>query len=76
MTNHNPTSIPTLEDIQERRRLAASQKQIVLARQANALKLYKLLSSRLALFSEQEEMLDQLEARVIAIEKIKEVQSD
>lgn len=76
MTNHNPTSIPTLEDIQERRRLAASQKQIVLARQANALKLYKLLSSRLALFSEQEEMLDQLEARDIAIEKIKEVQSD
>ncbi|AVO25305.1 hypothetical protein SEA_ODESZA_65 [Gordonia Phage Odesza] len=71
-TKRRHPNIPTLEEIAEKRRVAANQKQIVLARQANALKLYKVLSRRLEVFREHEELLDELELTVRQINDAEE----
>lgn len=68
----NNTKIPTLEDIRQRRLNVANQKQVILARQAVARKMYKVLSQRLDVCSEQEALLDEMERTVIKINYIKE----
>ncbi|WKW86851.1 hypothetical protein SEA_CONLEY_65 [Gordonia phage Conley] len=68
----NNTKIPTLENIRQRRLNVANQKQVILARQAVARKMYKILSQRLDICSEQEALLDEMERTVIKINAIKE----